>query len=60
MYGVEAAVFALACGFVIVALWSAPLWMRLVTNFIAWLSGRLDRVDRNTEQDLTVFPKEER
>ena len=60
MYGVEAAVLALVCGFVIVALWSMPLWMHLVTNFITWLSGRLDRVDSNNEQDRTVFPKEER
>ncbi len=60
MYGIEAAVIVAACIVSLVLLWSAPWWMRLLNGLVARLSGQLDRVDEMADEDLHVFPKEEK
>ncbi len=60
VYGIEAAVIVLACTVSLVLLWSAPWWMRLLNSLVSRFAGQLDRVDEVTDEDLHVFPKEEK
>ena len=60
MYGIEVVVILAACVFSILALWTAPFWMRALTSVFNRLSGRLEQVDRETEKDLAIYPKEEK
>lgn len=60
MIGIEVAVILFACAFAIIALWSAPLWMRVLTGVVARLSGQVDRASEEIQEEQKVFPKEER
>lgn len=60
MYGIEAAVVGLACVFALVALWSAPWWMRVLSGLWGRFFGKLDQVDEVTDPKVKVIPKEER
>ncbi len=60
VYGIEAAVIVSACVVSLALLWSAPWWMHLLNGLVSRLSGQLDRVDEVTDEDLHVFPKEEK
>ena len=52
MYGVEAAVILLVCLTSLVALWTAPLWMRALGALALRLNRRLDRSGAAIEKFL--------
>ncbi len=59
MWGVEAAVVVLACSVALMALLTAPWWMRILTSLVAYFSTELDHVENETREQA-VYPKEEK
>lgn len=60
MWGVEAAVLGLALLVVVIGLWTAPVWMRVLSHFGSRLWDRLGRADPDVEIIEKEFPREER
>lgn len=60
MWGVEAAVFGLALLVIVVGLWTAPVWMRVLSGFGSRLWTRLGKTEPDVEIIEKEIPREER
>lgn len=60
MWGIEAAILVVTCAAMLVAIWTAPLWMRVLTGFISRLWEQLGRTDADVVITEKEIPKEEK
>ena len=58
MYGVEAAIILLACAVVVIGLWSAPFWTRLLARVAGRLWNRFEHASNVIEKHLGIQSNE--